>query len=226
MMENQRLYPKWFNRHYYGLTRLRIEITKIINKYLSDENMDLLDFGCGSMPYQSIYKPYVKNYFGADIDLNPDRHFDLDIATSSIKVGSERFDIIVSTQVLEHVVSPQDYLREANRVAKQGGLLIISTHGFFPYHPDPNDYWRWTKSGLHKVLNDNGWVPIETVGIIGYTAAAFSLLQYSVAKRLPKGIRTLFEIVMQRIVSLTDWFYKPEQRQENAMIYLIVCKKK
>jgi SAM-dependent methyltransferase len=37
------------------------------------------------------------------------------------------FDVVVSLQVIEHLKSPEGLLKEANRVLKRGGFLIITT---------------------------------------------------------------------------------------------------
>jgi SAM-dependent methyltransferase len=226
-MINRRLYPKWFNPHYYGLCQLRKNIVYVIDKHIKNlpNKTSILDYGCGTSPYKELFTNYIDDYSGADITENPLRQYDLDIKTSHINAESNIFDVILSTQVLEHVESPTDYLNEAHRIAKYKGILILSTHGFFPYHPNPNDYWRWTKSGLHKLLRDNGWECIETIGIIGYIAASLSLVQYSIAEKLPHFIRFIFEIVMQRLIAFIDWFYSPKSRAENAIIYLIVARK-
>ena len=54
------------------------------------------------------------------------------------------FDAVLSTQVLEHVADPGALPAERFRVLRPGGRLLLSTHGIFVYHPDPDDYWRWT----------------------------------------------------------------------------------
>ncbi len=57
-------------------------------------------------------------------------------------------EIVLSTQVLEHVGDPVAYLREAFRMLKPGGLLMLSTHGLWLYHADPSDYWRLDWAGI------------------------------------------------------------------------------
>jgi len=227
-MTNRRLYPQWYDPHYYGLNKMRENILYLADKYLRKLGSDvkLLDYGCGSSPYKEIYTQYINNYQCADIAENSERDFTIDLNTSAILFDIKTSANHSSTQVLEHVLSPEVYLREAHRICKNNGLLILSTHGIFPYHPDPNDYWRWTKSGLQKVLEDNNWEVIEIVNIIGYVGAAVSLLQYSISQRLPKFLRTFFHIFMQRCIWFADVFMSNKHLDDNSVIYMAVARKK
>ena len=67
------------------------------------------------------------------------------------------YDCVLSTQVLEHVLSPTAYLAEAYRVLRPGGHLLLSTHGLFEDHFCPYDYWRWTVYGLRKLVEETGF---------------------------------------------------------------------
>jgi SAM-dependent methyltransferase len=65
------------------------------------------------------------------------------------------FDVVISTEMLEHA---QDW-RTAVRVMKQmtapGGLLVVTTRGpGFPFHGYPHDYWRFTIPDFMKIFAD------------------------------------------------------------------------
>ena len=47
-----------------------------------------------------------------------------------------------------------------------GGRCLLTTHGTWFYHPDPEDYWRWTPAGLARVFEQAGFasVKLEPVG--------------------------------------------------------------
>jgi hypothetical protein len=69
-------------------------------------------------------------------------------------------------------------------VLRPGGTAFISTHGVAPYHPNPEDYWRWTHAGLVRLArNEGAWSSID-VFPNGGTASA---LVY-VAGRLGEGL--------------------------------------
>lgn len=146
---DNRLFPKKWNRSYYVLTSLRNVLQRIISH--PDFTFDsLLDFGCGNKPYKPLFQNKCHTYVGADIEGNPDA--DLIIENGRLPVENDSFDCVLSTQVLEYVEDPVLYLNEACSVLKSDGTLILSTHGFWQYHPDPTDYWRWTIDVLKKLL--------------------------------------------------------------------------
>ena len=227
---NRRLYPKFNNPRYYGLVKLRKSIEQVLETYIipnqDSSNKIALDLGCGTMPYKVLFEKHLKKYVGADIPENQSAELKIDLHSGRVDITDSYADYIISTQVLEHVESPTLYLQEAYRLCKNDGHLIISTHGFWMYHPNPNDYWRWTASGLKKTLFDNGWEVEKTVGIFGFAAAALCLLQDAIAIKLPKFLVTPYCFCMQQLIALADKFYTPKGREENAVLYVMVAKKR
>jgi glycosyltransferase involved in cell wall biosynthesis len=61
-------------------------------------------------------------------------------------------EVVFTSQLLEHVPDPRAYLQEARPLLREQGLLVLSTHGRWRYHPDPNDYWWWTRDGSVELL--------------------------------------------------------------------------
>lgn len=70
----------------------------------------------------------------------------------ALPVASDTFDAFVCHQVLEHLPDPKRAVEEAYRIVKPGGIVIISTPFYFPFHGSPNDYQRWTQPGLRVLL--------------------------------------------------------------------------
>jgi len=62
------------------------------------------------------------------------------------------FDVVLCTEVLEHLPEPQRAVDEMFRVLKPGGTLILTTRFLFPIHDAPHDYFRFTKYGLRHLL--------------------------------------------------------------------------
>jgi SAM-dependent methyltransferase len=138
------------------------------------EDQAVLDVGCGVKPYLPYFAPVAAEYVGLDVEPGP--HVDVVSPAETLPFEDERFHAVLSTQTLEHVADPARVVREAHRVMKPGGVLVLSTHGTAAYHPCPTDLWRWTQEGLEKLIRDNGeWTSLR-LEATGGTAACFGYL--------------------------------------------------
>jgi SAM-dependent methyltransferase len=195
-------------------------------KELTNQNQKLLlaDFGCGDMPYREVIEPLVGKYLGIDLAMNPkaEHHIDFDSKTT---LPDNYADIVLSNQVLEHVDTPSGYLQEAFRILKPGGSMIISTHGYWFYHPTPNDYWRWTSAGLRKTIEAEGFEINSFYGIMGLSASGLQLFQDGICVKLPKFLVPPFALVMQTLIILFNKINSQEQRDRDGAIYVIVARK-
>lgn len=57
-------------------------------------------------------------------------------------------DCVLCVSVLEYVRYPQQVIAEINRVLKPGGFLYLNAPFVFPYHPPPEDLYRFSPSGI------------------------------------------------------------------------------
>lgn len=83
---------------------------------------------------------------------------------------SERFDVVICEQVLEHVIDPFGAARNLRELCEPGGSLIVSTPFMIKVHELPlyalRDYWRFTPRGLRTLLEQAGLV-VDEVGSWG-----------------------------------------------------------
>jgi len=125
----------------------------------------LLDVGCGVKPYRPYFEPYADEYVGVDID-NPAA--DMEGSVGALPVENGSFDLVLCTQVLEHVEDPSVAVRELHRVTSPGGRVLASTHGVQVYHPSPTDYWRWTHAGLERLFTQSAdWASVSVTPVGG-----------------------------------------------------------
>lgn len=225
MKGNDRLYPSIFHPRYASLSQLRDKTIDTLKELtIQHKNLLLVDFGCGDMPYREIIEPMVGKYLGVDLEMNPkaEHHIGFDSKTT---LPNNYCDIVLSNQVLEHVDTPQGYLQETLRILKPGGSAIISTHGYWFYHPTPNDYWRWTSAGLRKTIEVAGFKINVFHGLLGLSASGLQLFQDGICVKLPKFLVPPFALVMQALINLFNKINTQQQRDRDAAIYVVVVQK-
>jgi SAM-dependent methyltransferase len=128
----------------------------------------LLDVGSGSKPYAPFFADAVAEYVGVDV-ANPAA--ELEGTVEDIPAADGSFDLVLCTQTLEHANDPGRAVRELRRVVAPGGRVLVSTHGVQVYHPNPDDYWRWTHAGLERLFRENGpWSAVAVTPASGTTA--------------------------------------------------------
>ena len=76
-------------------------------------------------------------------------------------VPLERFGSCVCAEVLEHVKYPVKMLGNIWQILKPGAWLVVTTPFAFPVHAFPDDYWRFTPSGLRLLLENAGFVHVD-----------------------------------------------------------------
>lgn len=147
----ERLNPKKGDPLYVHLVDLRNAMEQVA----LSKDIKILDFGCGGSPYKSLFPN--SDYKRADY-LSTDGLDYIVSENSTIEEKDETFDLIISTQVLEHVKNPNTYLQECYRLLKPNGNLVLTTHGTYEDHGCPFDFQRWTADGLKVAVENNGFI--------------------------------------------------------------------
>lgn len=73
-----------------------------------------------------------------------------------------RFSGAVCSEVLEHVARPWRALPELARALRPGGWAVFTAPSCFPLHAFPDDFYRYSESGLRVLLEDAGFVEVQT----------------------------------------------------------------
>lgn len=151
----------------------------------------VLDFGCGSKPYESLFKR-TSQYVGVDMPQTGHPHtrsrVDVFYNGTRLPFPEGAFDGVVSFEVLEHVFNPDEVLREIRRVLRPDGLLLITVPFAWDEHEAPYDYARYTCYGLRSLLERAGFVVETERKTAGYVLAIGQLFAaYLYQHVLPRG---------------------------------------
>lgn len=182
----------------------------------------VLDYGCADVPYRHFFPR--QEYVGVDLPGNPLASLALNV-DGTVPAEDDSFDGLISTQVLEHVTDPGIYLSECFRVLRPGKRMLLSTHGVFVYHPDPQDLWRWTCEGLRKAVTESGFQIDHFEGIIGPVSTGIQLVQDGLWGRVPVRLQPVFARVMQATMALADRAESQESRDYNGQVFALVASK-
>ena len=138
---------------------IRKALLKNIRKFSGNLSGRLMDFGCGSKPYKSLFN--TTEYIGVDFENggHPHDNEQIDVYYDGKKLPFENqyFDSVLCTEVVEHVFALIDTLNEINRVMKTGGNILITCPFVWNEHEVPFDYARYTRFALKDILEKSGF---------------------------------------------------------------------
>lgn len=125
---------------------------------------NVLDFGCGSKPYEELFTA-ADRYTGVDIEVSGHDHSDSKVDRyydgKTLPFRDALFDSVVCFEVFEHVFNLDEVLAEIRRVMRPGGRLLLSIPFAWHEHEVPYDFARYTSFGFRHVLEKNGFEVVE-----------------------------------------------------------------
>lgn len=160
LIKKEKFNPKllgFFINHNFNIRRL---LYKSIKNNASELSGKILDFGCGSKPYQKLFVNSTQ-YIGVDYKIegrseNIDK-IDFYYDGKNIPFEANSFDGILCTEVLEHVFNIDELLGEFHRVLKPGGKALITTPFMWEEHEMPYDFARYTSIGIKFLYEKNNF---------------------------------------------------------------------
>jgi SAM-dependent methyltransferase len=122
----------------------------------------VLDLGAGNAPYRELFAHtrYQTSDWSQSLHSGA-LEADIIAPADALPVADALFDLVLCTQVLEHVSEPSRVLDECRRVLVAGGRLAITVPLLWELHEQPHDYYRYTGAGLHHLLEKSGFQEIE-----------------------------------------------------------------
>lgn len=164
-IKQEQFSPTWMSYFFNNLLILRASLRGAIVEHSGLITGKVLDFGCGSKPYEEIFT-HATSYIGVDsLDSSHDHsQSKVDVFWDGKKLPfpDSSFDSCISTEVFEHVPQTDLTLLEVNRILIPGGKFLVSTPFFYGEHESPNDFYRFTSFGLVHKLKQSGFEVIAT----------------------------------------------------------------
>lgn len=114
----------------------------------------------GSRDENGSVRPSIERLFPAQyigVDIRPGKRVDqICDAVDLVKTfGPESFDVLISTEMLEHAENWREAVSNFKRILRPEGVLFITTRSVgFPYHGYPADYWRYGVGDMQAIFAD------------------------------------------------------------------------
>jgi 2-polyprenyl-3-methyl-5-hydroxy-6-metoxy-1,4-benzoquinol methylase len=172
----------------------------IVDQFVEDVPLHsvILDMGCGNGSFLSLYRDRGWLLHGTDFSTTgieiaknnyPDIHFilgDSQTSTEDLIKQVGLVDLVISTEVIEHLYDPKAFLRTAYSVLKPGGLFVVTT----PYHGYLKNLALAVTGSMDKhftVLWDHGHIKFWSAKTLSKALeeAGFRDIRFKGAGRLP-----------------------------------------
>lgn len=145
-----------------GQTLLRILMNEALQKYTLSGRV--IDVGGGRAP---DYVARMHKEAGTTIEPVDGSISGINFEKDALPYEEKTIDCVITCNLLEHIYHFDFLLRETHRVLKPRGRLVGFVPFMMAYHPDPHDYFRYTKEALKKMLAEVGYDGIEVKEVGG-----------------------------------------------------------
>jgi len=191
-----------------------------------------VDIGCADQAIRHLL-PESAQYIGLDYyetavtwyQSRPDAFAD----ARHLPLADGSTDSALMLHVLEHLDRPGQALREAARILRPGGSLLIEVPFLYPVHDAPLDYRRWTREGLEVEIRAVGLrtdtiTPIgratETAAVLFNLAIARLMLDW-LSRRSPWLLLAPVLGLLVPVLNIVGWALAPLHRDAQFMPHRI-----
>ena len=127
-----------------------------LEREFNKDGMRVLELGARKVT-GAVFRPHFLNakyvgfdiYNGENVDVVGDAH-----KLSSYFDADEKFDLIFSTAVFEHLYMPWIVAHEIHKLLKVGGYVFVETHFSYCSHERPWNFFQLSDMGLRALFNN------------------------------------------------------------------------
>jgi SAM-dependent methyltransferase len=102
------------------------------------------------------------SYIGVDIQTGPGVDIICDAGELVERFGRDKFDLVIATEMLEHVRDWRRVISNLKNILKTNGIIFITVPTrAFRYHGYPFDFWRYEEDDIKNIFSD---FAIELIG--------------------------------------------------------------
>ena len=111
------------------------------------------EFGFNKLHLKSLHP---LSYVGTDIVASSGVDTVCHICELENKYGPDSFDVIVSTEVMEHIRDWKSAIHQIKTVLRPCGIIVLTTRSLgYPYHRGTSgDFWRFEQDEMGRIFDD------------------------------------------------------------------------
>lgn len=182
----------------------------------------VLDLGAGKNPSYMRFFKKSEDFELVNLDLHANKdNIRLNLEKDKLPYDDYSIDQALLLNLLEHIYNYKFVTAESYRVLKDGGSVIGFVPFFVNIHPDPHDYFRYSKECLEKIFKTTGFKDI-TIKEIG--RGPFAVHFNNIVTIFPK----IISLLIFPIFYFIDWILiklKPNIKKRFPLGYFFVLKK-
>jgi SAM-dependent methyltransferase len=193
---------------YLDLYVVRNAIHRFVCSSLHIFEGQILDLGCGIMPYRELIMSNGKAtaYIGVDFQDSLDQEYafgkpDLFWDGKTIPLPNAAVDVVLATELLEHCQHPELVLKEIHRVLKPDGILCFTVPFLWNLHLVPYDEYRFTPFSLKRMLEVSGFTSNKLQALGGWDASLAQMLGIWFQNR-PMRFKSAIGFVLKFVIKL------------------------
>jgi SAM-dependent methyltransferase len=231
-------------KHWWFVSRRAIILALVKKYYHNRKRTKILEIGCSGGPLLNILVSHgYSRICGIDISkkavqLCKARGFKDVFLMDGAKplFDSEEFDLIIASDVLEHIHDDEKAVREWKRVLKkEGGIIcfVPALKALWSKHDEDNEHWRrYTKKDLEDVFKKNDFKIIRSsfwnialfLPTLFYRFLTTSLLKGSSTVQLKKSNYAL-NYFLSKLLSIENFFLKIGANYPIGISVFVIAKK-
>ena len=144
---------------------------------LNYKNLDILEIGSGNTEKkQSVITIFKEANTFLQTDIKKEyNHMFLDV-TKPLEIKN-KFDLVICTNVLEHIFETNLAIENLKKLLKKGGHLFVSVPFIYPLHDEPADYWRFTEHSLKILFKEFEIIEFKKTGLRQFPTQYMLLLE-------------------------------------------------
>lgn len=147
-------------------------VTQVVKSIAASLPKDtaVLDAGAGECAYKRFFSHCKYQAIDSAVGESRWNYSNLDYVAPlhQMPIADGVFDIVLCTQVLEHLEWPRESVKEMHRVLKPQGKLFITVPMAQAEHQIPFDFFRYTSYGLKSICSGAGFDHIDVQPLGGF----------------------------------------------------------